>query len=829
MADPAQIVADPDFLAASPQMKQAILAKHDPDFAAASPEMQMRIVAKYGPGQRGGLISGADRVTTLPPATETTISNPPGAMDYVKAGLRQAAETVLPTAGLIGGGAAGLAVSGGNPVAGVGGAGLGYAAGESANRVIGSLARGGDPRPRFSHATDEATRVAGDFLTGMTLDMLPPVVLGAGRRGFDLLKSIIGLGEPTAETMAIRAAAQRQGIDLPAGAASGSTPVSTIESIPGRFPIGRQASEPTFTRLQLQAQRAAERLQSHPEMGPEGVEQAGLAVKREVGDIARAQVNAPTELVDRYANSLTAAPPGRIAAGTALREGMQGSQRAVRAQAAELYDAARATAPPDAAVPLTQTLEVASRIGALESRLGALGNRARGPATTIEGMTRQPEVTLGGETVPVSSLPREFVERYGLDQPAPIPLDLATELLKRVRALGRATTNDVEKGQFREIAHALSADIDAYGASVGGNLGASLARAGQFYRDEVARDFAPKSFVRRLIDLEPGTVADRIANLTNPDQVAAVMRQTPPAQLPMVRRMVLDRLRERSIDRATGEVDPAKFESALRAFGEDNLRAVFGNRLGELNAIRQTMQANFGRAAEPLGPGFAATAGNPFDVPMNTAAEKVVNALTVGRIRSVGDFDAVYGTVSPDTQRMIRASVFDNVLRQSFDNTGRFSIERFLTAKNKVSQEIWDRMLTTQPAEALRDLEMVYGRIATHARAASNPSQTSTAVLGPAQILGGLTLGARTVGGYEDTESFSQKLLALLSPYLLGKAVFSGPGQRMLTSQPAPPPQMNSPIETLSRVLGVQLADVTRRREPEPVKAGGAALSGDRR
>lgn len=822
MADPTQIVADPDFLAASPQMKAAILTKHDPDFAAASPEMQTRIVEKYGPGQRTGLISGADQAPALSQtdARAATISNPPGVMDYVKAGVRQAAATVLPTAGLLGGAALGTAATGGNPVGGVGGAALGYAGGESANRVVGSYARAlpmifngrsADAVPRLSHVTDEAKQVGSDLLTGATLDMLPPALLGVLRGGKNIVKGAMGLGEPTADTMAVRAAAQRQGIDLPAGVASGSTPVSAVESFPGRFPIGRQASQPTYDRLGLQSQRAAERVQQHPEMGPGSLEQAGLAVKREVSDIAGAQGNAPTELVDRFSQSLGQRPASRIEAGTTLRgpmrdaapnQGLQGSQRAARAEADELYTAARGEAPPDATFIPTNANRVSAQIATLEQRLGALGNRSRGPAETIQGLSA---VDAGGHTIDGVPMPQRLIQQYGLDQPTPIPLDLGIELAKRAKAMMRATTNDVEKAQLRTIANALSEDI--------GNLTPGLARAGQFYRDEVARDFAPKSFIRKLIDLEPGRIAETVLT-AQPDKVAAIMRQTPPAQRPMVQRMVFDKLRERSIDRGTGEVDPAKFESALSAYGEDNLRTVFGNRLNDLNAMRQTIRQNFGqgftRPGAPQGPG-GANIGNAFEAPMGAQPENVVNLLTRGKVRSVEDFDALARTLSPETQRMVRASAYDQILRESFDPaTQVFSPQRFLTAKARIPQEIWDRMLTADPAAAVKDLEMVYGQIIQHARAAGNPSQTSHGIGAMTQLGATLGLATNAAFGNEDPESFSKKVIGILSPLLAGKAVFSKTGQRMLTSQPSTPANPNSGIATLGKMLGVQLTGERR-------------------
>src|SRR3990167_6712831 len=62
--------------------------------------------------------------------------NPPSITDYIISTIRQDA---LPVLGAAAGGTVGFTATGGNPLGGVAGAGLGYAGGQQANRVLESI------------------------------------------------------------------------------------------------------------------------------------------------------------------------------------------------------------------------------------------------------------------------------------------------------------------------------------------------------------------------------------------------------------------------------------------------------------------------------------------------------------------------------------------------------------------------------------------------------------------------------------------------------------------------------------------------------------------
>ena len=99
-----------------------------------------------------------------------------------------------------------------------------------------------------------------------------------------------------------------------------------------------------------------------------------------------------------------------------------------------------------------------------------------------------------------------------------------------------------------------------------------------------------------------------------------------------------------------------------------------------------------------------------------------------------------------------------------------------------------------------------------YGRGASNPSGTAQGLLGAGQLLAIPTLAYRTATGQEDVESFSTKLLGLLSPLALGKGLYSRTGQRLLTSQPLSPASQGGGMATLMKILGVGGVDEIERR-----------------
>lgn len=820
-----ELLADPDFRNATPTTKRRILTDYVPSFAESSPAEQDRMLRE----------------------SSAEFRKPPTIGDYIVGGIKRAAPEILPALGFIGGSVlgAGAGAAATGPLAPLGatggavvGGGVGYAAGQQANRMISSMIpeQGGQfvaqpplNLPRAEGGVgQQAMTIGKDIALGGAMELLPQSALAAGRG----MRSLMGINKASPADLAVRDAASRQGIPLTAGAASGSAPVSLVESIPARFPIGRQTVEPQARETQLAAQRAAERLSQAFAPG-KTLEQAGQALQTEVGSIAKAQAEAPTALVDEAINAVrvTQQPVTRTQLGARLKETGETVQGMRRRAASQVYDAAIASRGNDE-VALGSLHRVSSEIVAFEKRLQGVQTPATGRAQGLKSASSPPDVNvadlpqealgdllrqggaaaesvLAGGKLPTGSLTADFIERYGLATQGTRTLEEAIAIQQRLRGLVRNATDDVTRRQLRNMMDAISDDIGAVAP------GTALADAARFYKTEVAVYFARQAPLRRLLDKEPSQVADQILSANRPERLREIVRIFPERDQRLVQQAVLERMKQKSIRVDTGEVDPVVFAEHVKAFGDENLGIVFGAQSGRVKALADSLRKNFG----------AGTSQDALAQLLTAQPEKIVNTLARGKFKSLDDFDAVWNVVSPATKQEMRSALYGEVVQNSFDPaTGMFSMQRFLRQKEVVPQEMWDRMLTGNPGAALRDLETVFRRIVQFNQVAANPSQTSAAILGPSQILGAAggsaALGASTVLGNEDSVSFAKKsaaiLIAVFSPAILGKAAMGPRGQAMLTS---PPP-------TLGRPPASSTLDMMRSGAPSPLGLGVRAIEG---
>ena len=741
--------------------------------------------------------------------------------------LRQALREVPALAGLIGGGLVGAPLS---PVGAVAGAGLGYAGGKQFTRATEAIEEAVSPGPpgtptRFGQPLlTQAKNIGQDILSGSLMELLPAPLLRGLQKAGGLGGRLIGVGTPTAEDIAIREAAKRQGLEMTAGAKSGAPAVSLLESIPGRFPIGRQTAEPTFTRVQESGRQATERLGQ--KLGPEvSLETAGKTIRSEIGSIGRAQENAPTVLLDDFIDSLGASRQGKLGLGGSIQEGLRASEKARRTEATSLYNEALDLGGRDAPVSLTSLQEVSSKMVALEGRLRGVESKTAGRATKLQETSGVPllraedlpseaiqslmrtnpnlvALLQEGRGISPQALPQEFITTYGLNTVGTRTLEEAITIQQRLKSLVRNTPDDYTRRQLRDLADAITNDIASFGQSSGGEFGEKLAAASQNYKEEVASLFAEKSPLRKILNVAPGQAATKILNTKSPDELLALMRGLPQRQRKETQRMVFETIKGRALDPKTGEVSSIKLEDALNRFGEENLSILLGPRVRDLASLRKTLSTGFGRGTQEPVLGQMLT-GSP---------ENLVNSLARGKIKSLDDFDAVWKSLSGQGQSQTRSSLYGEVLKNSIDPaTGKFSQERFIRQKEQIPEAIWDRMVSADFGGALRDIEMVFRRNISLSRAAANPSQTAMGLLGPSQVLGGMALAGSTAFGREDPESFALKALALLSPAILGKAIFSKTGQRLLTSQPPRPINPQGSLATLGKILGTQLAPAEER------------------
>lgn len=750
--------------------------------------------------------TAAARLNANIPSTE--LRTPPTIGDYALAGLRSALTEVAPMAGLMIGGSLGAASGG--LVGGVRGGALGYTGGRQLNRVLGTLftpqtnvgaemlgvRRGETSAPT---ALQTAQDVGEDYLTGLMIEMTSPMGVLLARRGISLGKDVLGIGSVTPEDLAVRFAAERQGIPITAAIASGSVPVATIESIPGRFPIGQQTTIGPFKRLQKGFQGATERLLE--QFGPtRTLEQAGQSIQADISAVVRARSEGPSTLLESFIDSINPIKLGKRVLGASAKEAAHVVELSRRAEAHNVYETAIAGRGMTDTL-LTNLQRVSGNIAQFEARLAGLGTRAGRAAAGINAEIT-PEMNLSDEAVTEllrtaskgirdailngtfspKNLPFEFILRYGLNTTGTRTLEEALGIQQRLAAATRNATDDVVKRQFRQLHDAVADDIIVHGA------GTALADAAKFYKETVAQYFGEKTPLRRLFGKSPGRVGAILLNTTDPDILQGIMDVLPEKPKSQVQRAVLDKIKQDSIDIATGEVSPIKLENQLTKYGDENLDILLGTKNTELTNLRKTIQTNFGRDTS-----------NEALVKLLTAEPKgIVNALARGKIKSTDDFDAIWSNLGTVTKQEMRSALYNEVLTNSFDpTTNIFSSKRYMAQVRQIPQAIWDRMLTGNPAAALNDLSLVSRRINHFSSVAANPSGTAQGIFGPGQVLKGMNLAltagqagaAALVGGQiaQGDIPDSKELFALLSPLALGLLVFSKGGQKALTSSVPPP------------------------------------------
>ena len=794
------VLTDPDFRQSHPDTKREILSSIDPDFAGASRATQDEIL-------RG---------------MSAEIKAPPTVGDYVIGGAKMLAREALPVAGMIGGGMLG-AVAGGlttGPLAGLGapagaaaGGILGYTTGQQANRTLAALMPsqagqyvaqpplGLEPAP--PDIWSQLKAVGRDVMTGAIMETLP--IVGAGlARG---MRGLLGIGAATGSDIAAREAASRSGIQLPASAASASSAVSQMEAFPAGFPVGRQTVEPIATRIRTESQAATERLGTS--LGPPvPLEQAGSTIRREVTAIARAQEQAPTELVDRTIAAIGGHARTRSELGQQVIGAGKGVEDTRRAAARVAYDRALTSEAKAMEIPLARTNEMASTISAFERRLQGVQSpamkraeglqQATGGNTEIQASSLPPEAraelfripdlqqaAVEGGPIPLNSLTAEFIERYGLQATGSRTLEEAVAIQQRLRGLARNATDDVTRRQIKNLLDAVSDDIGA------AFPGTALSDAARFYKEEVALYFARKAPLRQLLGKEPSKVADQILGAASTERLQEIMKIFPARDVADVQRAVLDRLKQKAVSVSTGEVSPGALESALQTFGEDNLHIVFGGKMPMVEQLRATLKTNFGRD----------TTSSAQAALLEAAPERILNLVARGKIKSEASFDALWNVLSPQARQESRTALYGEVLANSFDPaTRQFSTVKFLREKEQIPQHIWDRIFTQNEAAALGDLAVVFHRLNRYARVTADPAQLSATILGRSQILAGVGgaayLGGRAAVGEEDTFSFAKKsaglIALLLVPTIFGKAVLGKMGQSVLTSPVAKPYEMST-------------------------------------
>lgn len=236
-----------------------------------TPMDKMTALQQYYPGAKA---IDNNFVFDNPETGRPTLFNPPG-MDFgdVAGGLPEIGEAVGGTLGAVGGAAA---ASPTGPIgafaAGVGGAGLGGVMGKNlVTNTITDMSGAADTRSPLQRLQDSGETFASDAAGQAILPGIGAALAPVG-------KALVRGGRAIATSPAVMAAAARMGVDLPAGAATGTAGTAALENAVSAYPSASTAITEKYATGQAQLGTAAKDIARS--MGTPGTKQeAGAALK----------------------------------------------------------------------------------------------------------------------------------------------------------------------------------------------------------------------------------------------------------------------------------------------------------------------------------------------------------------------------------------------------------------------------------------------------------------------------------------------------------------------------------------------------------------------
>lgn len=755
-----------------------------------------------------GFVPDDEEVTAYPAGFEPdtpTAAPPTWGQTLTEAGARTV--RMLPGAlGAVRGAAMGAPFG---PLGAAAGGVLGYVTGESIPRAVEGAVdylRGRSAPVQPVQDVTEAARFTGEKVlealqgeaVGRGLGGLARGVAGAYRGLRGLGQTAVGAGAPSVSTSAATAAAERQGITLPAAARAGSSAVDLLESVPQAFPVGRATGAPLRGRVRESTQQAVQRATA-PAGAPLEPEVAGRQVQEAlegVGTTRRAAAGTDFDtLIAEVGQPLRG---GRVVQGKAIQQGLQAERKLRGTQTSKTYEEALTEmGGTDTPVSMGNLAKVAGGQAGRAERVILPGEPAASMARKVASATGQSGGGTGDDvldTLLAKGDPQvaEFLKTRDANASDVRTLGEAVQLWQKLRQESFKLRGSPEGRRVSQMADALEADIAA--ASPAGIE--PLQAAGVQYASQVGQSYGRGTPVRAAMrQLErPGRVADSILKASDPDLVANVVRALPDRDRGNVAASVLQRLRETYPD------DPAKLGTAVLKIGDDNLRTLYGAKAAKVTETARKLVYDFSKA-------------DPFESRLigKTQPSAVVDTMVKA---DPGEFDRVWGTLPPNAQSGIRRALVHRLLKGSTNaDTGAFDLHAFVRAKEAVDEKKWSTVMGTDGAAALADIEAAVRQVNQYSKRFMN--EQGGGILGPGQVTS--MAGAATAGALLGVSpaGIVTGIATLLSPYGIGKAIFSESGQRFLSGLPGRQRMSGKKIEELGRLMGRAWVGAGEVRAPQ--------------
>lgn len=403
-----------------------------------------------------------------------------------------------------------------------------------------------------------------------------------------------------------------------------------------------------------------------------------------------------------------------------------------------------------------------------------------------------------------------WVNEYGLAEPKTWTLDALRAWQSRLGSQIAVEKNPAVKRDLVQGFAAVSNDISEWGKKLPNDVNALLKTANNFWRTNVAEIYYDK-LVAGIDKAEP----DMIASLFLGPQASAVGidRVKRAIGVPAFQKVVgsyLDDIftKANNID---GSFSPNKALRILQEHDADVLHSMLGKNIKGQDVIVKMFQHNPTKMIE----GILARDG---DQVIDYLVPKGGSVESIARLRQL---------LPNDKFDQFAGGVIKKITDASLDNNGTFSLDRFLSQVNGPSgyKPYQLRSLLGNRYGEFKELTDLFARMNRNMRFSSNPSGTAQGLTAGFQLGGAIYLGFDVASSLaEGKESLGRGItqlgggIALLSPNLAAKALYSPNGIKWLTQGLKSPPGSRAArqaIEGLTKIATSNSIGISERRPNE--------------
>ena len=493
-------------------------------------------------------------------------------------------------------------------------------------------------------------------------------------------------------------------------------------------------------------------------------------------------------------------------AGEAVLESKTKLFEAVKARGAKLYTAVKDAAGDAAnAIESPGFREWAVEITKREKEMKGVQLRSAAIAKGAERVTRPIPGEATQRLVPGDDLSLSWVTEYGLDEPKTWTLDGLRAWQSRLGSQMAVEKNPATRRDLAKGFAAVTQDINEWGSQLPGNVNTLLKTANNFWRTNVAEIYYD-DLVAGIDKAEP----DLISNLFLGPQVSAVgiNRVKKAVGVPAFQKAVgsyLDDIFTKATN-IDGSFSPNKALRVLQSHDADVLQEMLGKNIKGEEVIVKMFQRNPTKMLEGI---------------MSREGDQIIQYLMPkgGSIESIARLRQLLPTQQFD---QFAGGFMKNITDKSVNETGQFSLQRFLSQVNGPNgyTPLQMRAILGKKYGQFKELTDLFARMERNSRFSGNPSGTAQGIMGNIQMGGAIALGfdvaGSIIGGNETVPRGLTQLgagLALISPNLAAKAIYTPGGIKWLTQGLKSPPgsyAAKQAIAGLSKIATATAVGITQ-------------------